>query len=48
MGLARNLNVASSILASQLRGWGGTAAFRPAKKQPEKDLELYDFEAHHY
>lgn len=48
MGLARTLNVASSILASQLRGWGGAAAFRPAKKQPEKTLELYDFEASPY
>lgn len=48
MGLARSLNVTSSILASQLRGWGGTAAFRPAKKQPAIPLELYDIEASPY
>jgi glutathione S-transferase len=48
MGLARSLDVTASILASQLRGWGGTAAFRPAKKQPEKLLELYDIEASPY
>lgn len=45
MSLARSLNVSASLLASQLRGWRGTAAFRPAKKQPEKPLELYDIEA---
>jgi glutathione S-transferase len=48
MGLARTLAVSSSLLASQLRGWSGTAAFRPAKKQPEKLLELYDIEASPY
>lgn len=48
MGLARSLDVTVSILASQLRGWGGTMAFRPANKQPEKLLELYDVEASPY
>jgi len=48
MGLARSLNVSASLLASQLRGWRGTAAFRPAKKQPEKPLELYDIEPSPY
>lgn len=48
MGLAHSLNVTASILASQLRGWSGTAAFRPARKQPEKTLELYDIEASPY
>lgn len=48
MGLARTLDVSSSLLASQLRGWSGTASFRPAKKQPEKTLELYDIEASPY
>ena len=48
MGQPRNTNVFSSVLASQLRGWGGAAAFRPAKKQPEKLLELYDIEASPY
>lgn len=48
MGLARSLNVASSVLASQLRGWGGAASYRPAGKQPEKPLELYDIEASPY
>jgi glutathione S-transferase len=48
MGLARSLNVSASLLASQLRGWRGTAAFRPAKKQPEKMVELYDIEGSPY
>ena len=44
MGLARSLAVSSSMLASQLRGWRGTNAFRPAPRQPEKLLELYEYE----
>ena len=44
MGLARTLAVSSSVLASQLRGWRGTAAYRPAAKQPERLLELYEYE----
>lgn len=44
MGLARNLAVSSSLLASQLRGWRGTNAFRPAEKQPGQLLELYEYE----
>jgi glutathione S-transferase len=44
MGLARTLAVSSSLLASQLRGWRGTAAYRPATRQPEKLLELYEYE----
>lgn len=37
--------VASSVLASQLRGWRGAAAFKPARKQPPLPLALYEFEA---
>lgn len=48
MGLKRSLTVTSSILASQLRGWGGSLAYRPAKKQPARPLELYDIEASPY
>ena len=44
MGLARTLAVSSSVLASQLRGWRGTAAYRPATKQPAQLLELYEYE----
>jgi glutathione S-transferase len=44
MGLARTFAVSTSLLASQLRGWRGTSAFRPASRQPEKLLELYDYE----
>lgn len=44
MGLARSLAVSSSLLASQLRGWRGTAAFHPATRQPEQLLELYEYE----
>lgn len=39
----RALSVTTSVLASSLRGWRGTAA-RPARKLPEKPLELYDME----
>jgi glutathione S-transferase len=44
MRLPRPLAVSSSLLASQLRGWRGTNAFRPAQKQPEQLLELYEYE----
>ncbi len=44
MGLRHSLAVASSLLASQLRGWRGTAAYRPASRQPAKLLELYEYE----
>lgn len=43
MGRALDLN--TSMLTSTLRGWRGTAAFRPARKQPAKPIELYEFEA---
>jgi glutathione S-transferase len=43
--LRRALDVNTSLLASTLAGWRGTAAFRPAKRQPEWPLELYEFEA---
>lgn len=39
------LDLATSLLASSVRAWRGTAAFRPAQRQPEKLLELYEFEA---
>jgi glutathione S-transferase len=39
------LDVNVSLLASTLAGWRGTAAFRPAERQPERPLELYEFEA---
>lgn len=38
----------TSILASSIRGWRGAAAFKPAQRQPEKLLELYDIEASPY
>ncbi|MBI2382676.1 MAG: glutathione S-transferase N-terminal domain-containing protein [Gammaproteobacteria bacterium] len=46
--LPHSVEVSASLLASQMRGWRGTAAFRPALKQPEKPLELYEFEASPY
>lgn len=48
MGLGRSLDVSASILASQLRGWRGALAYRPARKQPERMLELFDIEASPY
>jgi glutathione S-transferase len=44
MGLRRSLAVSTSLLASQLRGWRGTNAFRPAARQPAQLLELYEYE----
>lgn len=41
----RALDIGSSFLASSLRGWRGTQAFRPARRQPERPLALYEFEA---
>ena len=38
------LRAAGAISASSLAGWRGTAAFRPARRQPERPLELYEFE----
>ena len=43
--MARVIDVNSSLLGSTLRGWRGTAAFRPVRKQPVKPLEIYEFEA---
>jgi glutathione S-transferase len=44
MRLPRPLAVSASLLASQLRGWRGTQAYRPAGKQPAQLLELYEYE----
>lgn len=36
------------LIGSTLGGWGGAQCFAPAKKQPEKTLELYDIELSPY
>lgn len=41
-------NLATSLLASSVRAWRGTASFQPSTRQPEKTLELYEFEASPY
>lgn len=41
-------DLATSLFASSFRAWRGTAAFKPALRQPEKILELYEFEASPY
>lgn len=46
--MPHKLDVASSILASQLRGWRGSAVKGRAKQQPAQPLELYEFEASPY
>ena len=46
--MGRVLDVNTSLLGSTLRGWRGSIAFRPARKQPVKPLELYEFEASPY
>jgi glutathione S-transferase len=43
--MSRTLDVATSVLASQLRGWRGTGIRGRARKQPEQPLQLYEFEA---
>ncbi len=43
--MRHSLNVAASVLSSSAALWRGTAAFRPAKRQPEQPLTLYDIEA---
>lgn len=48
MRLPRPLAVATSLLASQLRGWRGTGAYRPAVRQPAQLLELYEYEGSPY
>ena len=42
------LVLTSSLAASSLRGWRGTAAFRPRTRQPEQPLQLYEYEASPY
>ncbi len=42
------IDVTSSLLASTASGWRGTMAYRPARKQPARPLELYEFEASPY
>lgn len=37
------LNLTTALIASTARGWRGSVT-RPAPKQPEKPLELYEFE----
>lgn len=41
----KTLDLTSSVLASSVSAWRGTAAFRGNRRQPEKLLELYEFEA---
>jgi glutathione S-transferase len=48
MSFVHSLKVGSSVLASSLRGWRGSLAFRPRTGQPEKLLELYEYEASPY
>jgi glutathione S-transferase len=43
--MSRAIDVNTSVLGSTLRGWRGTVAFRPARRQPKKALELYEYEA---
>ena len=41
--LSRTVDLNLNLIASSLRGWRGSAAFKPGQ-QPEKMLELYDIE----
>lgn len=41
--LSRIVDLNLNLIASSLRGWRGSAAFKPGQ-QPEKMLELYDIE----
>lgn len=42
------VDLATSVFASSFRAWRGTSAFRPAPRQPEQPLQLYEFEASPY
>lgn len=46
--MSHKLDVASSVLASQLRGWRGSVVRGRARQQPAQPLELYEFEASPY
>lgn len=46
--MSHTLDVISSVLASQLRGWRGSGVRGKAKKQPAQPLQLYEFEASPY
>lgn len=46
--MANAFDFTTSVLASSFRGWRGAIAFKPARQQPEKLLELYDIEASPY
>lgn len=46
--MSNPFDLTTAILASSLRGWRGTAAFKPQTRQPAKLLELYDIEASPY
>jgi glutathione S-transferase len=43
--MSRTLDVTTSVLASQLRGWRGTGIKGRARQQPQQPLQLYEFEA---
>lgn len=42
--MRRSFDVATSVLASSAALWRGTDNFRPARRQPEQLLRLYEFE----
>lgn len=46
--MASAFDLTTSVLASSCRAWRGATAFKPATRQPEKLLELYEFEASPY
>ncbi len=46
--MASAFDLTTSLIASSCRGWRGAASFKPASRQPEKLLELYDIEASPY
>ncbi len=48
MAFSHSLEVGSSVLASTLRGWRGSLAFRPRTQQPARPLELYEYEPSPY
>lgn len=46
--MASPFDLATSVVASSCRGWRGASSFRPATRQPEQLLELFDMEASPY
>ncbi len=46
--MSAEIDAVIHLVAGTVRGWRGTSTFAPARRRPEKMLELYDIEASPY